>query len=96
LWTAELLVVVASLDLVREDDLPADIALIGEGAALPGELCVILLLLLLLFSRDNILAGDMLRMVDRDLLVVDKSVVAAVDWWLFGWTASYQRTRSSS
>ena len=72
LWTAELLVV-ASLDLVREDDLPADTALIGEGAALPGELCVILLLLLLLLllSRDNILAGDMFRMVDRDLLVVD-------------------------
>ena len=70
MWTAELLVV-ASLDLVREDDLPADTALIGEGAALPGELCVILLLvLLLLLSRDSILAGDMLRMVDRDLLVV--------------------------
>ena len=94
MWTVELLLV-ASLDLVREDDLPADTALIGEGAALPGELCVILLLLLL-FSRDNILAGDMLRMVDRDLIVEDKSVFAAVDWWLFGWTASYQRTRSSS
>jgi len=83
LWTVELFVV-ASLDLVREDDLPADTALIGEGA-----------LLLLLFSRDSILAGDMLRMVDRDLLVVDKSVVAAVDWWLFGWTASYQRRHST-
>jgi len=67
-----------SLDLVREDDLPADIALIGEGAALPGELCVILLLLLL-FSRDSILAGDMLRMVDRDLLVVEDDLSTMVE-----------------